>query len=191
MMYLPFKQSPRPFVSFVVRTAANPESLVQPVSNAIYSIDKEQALTDIRTMEQVLAESLSDRRFNMTLLLAFAGVALVLAAVGVYGVMNYTVTLRRRELGIRMALGAATSDVLRLVLGQGLTLTLIGVAAGLIAAFALTRLMASLLYGVTATDYLTFVSVSAMLIGVGLAASYVPARRATKVNPTIALRTGE
>jgi putative ABC transport system permease protein len=191
MMYLPFKQSPRPFVSFVVRTAANPESLVQPVSNAIYSIDNEQALTDIRTMEQVLAESLSDRRFNMTLLLAFAGVALVLAAVGVYGVMNYTVTLRRRELGIRMALGAATSDVLRLVLGQGLTLTLIGVAAGLIAAFALTRLMASLLYGVTATDYLTFVSVSAVLIGVGLAASYVPARRATKVNPTIALRTGE
>jgi putative ABC transport system permease protein len=191
MMYLPYKQSPRPFVSFVVRTAANQESLVQPVSNAIYSIDKEQALTDIRTMEQVLAESLSDRRFNMTLLLAFAGVALVLAAVGVYGVMNYTVTLRRRELGIRMALGAATSDVLRLVLGQGLTLTLIGVAAGLIAAFALTRLMASLLYGVTATDYLTFVSVSAVLIGVGLAASYVPARRATKVNPTIALRIGE
>jgi predicted permease len=191
MMYLPYKQTPRPFVSFVVRTASNPESLVQPVSNAIYSVDKEQALTDIRTMEQVLAESLSDRRFNMTLLLTFAGVALVLAAVGVYGVMNYTVTLRRRELGIRMALGAGTRDVLRLVLVQGLTLTLIGVGAGLISAYALTRLMASLLYGVTATDNLTFVSVSAVLIAVGLAASYVPARRATKVNPTIALRTGE
>jgi putative ABC transport system permease protein len=191
MMYLPYKQTPRPFVSFVVRTASNPESLVQPVSNAIYSVDKEQALTDIRTMEQVLAESLSDRRFNMTLLLTFAGVALVLAAVGVYGVMNYTVTLRRRELGIRMALGAGTKDVLRLVLVQGLTLTLIGVGAGLISAYALTRLMASLLYGVTATDNLTFVSVSAVLIAVGLAASYVPARRATKVNPTIALRTGE
>lgn len=188
MMYLPYKQAPRPFMSFVVRTASKPETLIQPVSKAIYSIDKEQALTDVQTMEQVLRASLSGRRFNMTLLLTFAAVALLLAAVGVYGVMNYTVTLRRRELGIRMALGAAKMDVLRLVLGQGLTLTLIGVGAGLIAAYALTRLMASLLYGVTATDYLTFGSVSAMLIAVGLAASYVPARRATKVNPTIALR---
>jgi putative ABC transport system permease protein len=189
MMYLPYKQAPRPFVSFVVRTASSPESLVQPVSRAIYSIDKDQALTDVRTMDQVLAESLSGRRFNMTLLLTFAGVALLLAAVGVYGVMNYTVTLRKRELGIRMALGAKTTDVLRLVLGQGLALTLIGVGAGLISAYALTRLMASLLYGVTATDYLTFATVSAVLIGVGLLASYVPARRATKVDPTIALRT--
>lgn len=188
MMYLPYSQSPRPYMSFVVRTASNPESLIQPVSKAIYSIDKEQALTDVQTMDQVLMASLSGRRFNMTLLLTFAGVALLLAAVGVYGVMNYTVTLRRRELGIRMALGAAKTDVLRLVLGQGLTLTLIGVGAGLISAYALTRLMASLLYGVTATDYLTFGSVSAMLIAVGLAASYIPARRATKVNPTIALR---
>jgi putative ABC transport system permease protein len=189
MMYLPYKQSPRPYMSFVVRTASNPENLIQPVSRAIYSIDKEQALTDVQTMDQVLTASLSGRRFNMTLLLTFAGVALVLAAVGVYGVMNYTVTLRRRELGIRMALGAARMDVLRLVLRQGLMLTLIGVGAGLISAYALTRLMASLLYGVTATDYLTFASVSAMLVAVGLAASYVPARRATKVNPTIALRS--
>jgi putative ABC transport system permease protein len=188
MMYLPYKQAPRPFISFVVRTASNPESLVPPVSQAIYLIDKAQALTNVQTMEQVLTESLSGRRFNMTLLLTFAGVALLLAAVGVYGVMNYTVTLRRRELGIRMALGAERMDVLRLVLRQGLMLTLIGVGAGLISAYALTRLMASLLYGVTATDYLTFGSVSAMLIAVGLAASYVPARRATKVNPTIALR---
>ncbi len=188
MIYMPFKQAPLPFMSFVVRTNSNPESLLQPVSRAIYSIDKEQALTDVQTMDQVLRKSLSDRRFNMTLLLTFAGVALMLAAVGVYGVMNYTVTLRRRELGIRMALGAEKMDVLRLVLRQGLALTLIGVAAGLISAYALTRLMASLLYGVTATDYLTFGSVSAVLIAVGLAASYIPARRATKVNPTIALR---
>ena len=189
MMYMPYKQAPMPFMSFVVRTASNPEGLIQPVSTAIYSIDKEQALTDVQTMEQVVTKSLSERRFNMTLLLIFAGVALVLAAVGVYGVMNYTVTLRRRELGIRMALGAGRMDVLRLVLGQGLMLTLIGIAAGLISAYALTRLMASLLYGVTATDYLTFASVSAVLIAVGVVASYVPARRATKVNPTIALRT--
>ena len=189
MMYLPFRQSPRPFLSFVVRTASNPESLIQPVSRAIYSIDKDQALTDVQTMDQVLLASLSGRRFNMTLLLTFAGVALLLAAVGVYGVMNYTVTLRRRELGIRMALGAKATDVLRLVLRQGQTLTLIGVGAGLISAYALTRLMATLLYGVTATDYLTFITVPAVLIAVGLLASYVPARRATKVNPTIALRT--
>jgi putative ABC transport system permease protein len=189
MMYLPYKQAPIPFLSFVVRTSSNPESLIQPVSRAIYSIDKDQALTDVQTMDQVLTKSVSDRRFNMMLLLTFAGVALLLAAVGVYGVMNYTVTLRRRELGIRMALGAARMDVLRLVLGQGLTLTLIGVGIGLISAYALTRLMATLLYGVTATDYLTFASVSAVLIAVGLVASYVPARRATKVNPTIALRT--
>src|SRR5215213_7824148 len=188
MMYLPYKQSPRPWISFVVLTVSNPESSIQSVSTAIYSIDKEQALTDVLTMEQVLTQSLSGRRFNMTLLLTFAGVALLLAAVGVYGVMNYTVTLRRREMGIRTALGAKTRDVLRLVLGQGLVLTLIGVGAVLIAAYALTRLMASLLYGVTATDYLTFATVSAVLIAVGLAASYVPARRATKVNPTIALR---
>ncbi len=188
MMYLPFKQAPLPFMSFVVRTGSNPASLIQPVSKAIYSIDKDQALTDVQTMDQVLLASLSGRRFNMTLLLTFAAVALMLAAVGVYGVMNYTVTLRRRELGIRMALGAARMDVLRLVLGQGLALTLIGVGAGLISAYALTRLMASLLYGVTATDYLTFGSVSAMLVAVGLAASYIPARRATRVNPTIALR---
>jgi putative ABC transport system permease protein len=188
MMYMPYKQAPLPFMSFVVRTASTPESFIQPVSKAIYAIDKEQALTNVQTMEQVHRESLSGRRFNMTLLLTFAGVALMLAAVGVYGVMNYTVTLRRRELGIRMALGAEKTDVLRLVLGQGLTLTLIGVGAGLLSAYALTRLMTSLLYGVTATDYLTFGSVSAVLIAVGLAASYVPARRATKVNPTIALR---
>ena len=189
MMYLPYKQAPLPFMSFVVRTASNPETLIQPVSKAIYSIDKEQALTDVGTLEQVLARSMSGRRFNMTLLITFAGVALVLAAVGVYGVMNYTVMMRRRELGIRLALGAQKMDVLRLVLGQGLTLTLIGVGAGLLSAYAVTRLMASLLYGVTATDYLTFVSVSVVLIAVGLLASYLPARRATKVDPMIALRT--
>ncbi|MDQ3803567.1 MAG: ABC transporter permease [Acidobacteriota bacterium] len=189
MMYLPYKQAPRPYMTFVARTASNPQDFIQPISKAIYSVDREQALTNVRTMEQVLAESLSGRRFNMTLLIAFAGLALLLAAVGVYGVMNYSVTLRRRELGIRMALGAQAVDVLRLVLGQGLTLTLIGVGAGLAAAYGLTRLMASLLYGVTATDFVTFVSVSGVLIAVGLLASYLPARRATKVDPMIALRS--
>jgi predicted permease len=188
MMYMPYKQAPRPYMTLVARTASDPQNSIQAISKAIYTVDKEQALTNVRTMEQVQAESVSGRRFNMTLLIAFAVLALVLAAVGVYGVMNYSVTLRRRELGIRMALGAQAVDVLRLVLGQGLTLTLIGVGAGLMGAYGLTRLMASLLYGVTATDSLTFISVSGVLLAVGLLASYLPARRATKVDPVIALR---
>ena len=188
-MYLPFRQAPRPWITFVARTASDPQGFVRPVSRAIYTVDKEQALTNVRTMEQVLTESLSGRRFNMTLLMTFAGLALVLAAVGVYGVMNYSVMLRRRELGIRIALGARALDVLRLVLGQGLALTLLGVGVGTAGAYALTRLMASLLYGVTATDFLTFGSVSGVLILVGLLASFLPARRATKVDPMVALRS--
>jgi predicted permease len=188
-MYLPYRQAPRPYMIFVARTASDPQSFIQPLSRAIYSVDREQALTSVRTMEQVLTDSLSGRRFNMTLLIVFAALALILAAVGVYGVINYSVALRRRELGIRMALGAKTTDILRLVLGQGLTLTLIGVGVGLLGAYILTRLMASLLYGVAATDLLTFASVSGVLIVVGLLASYLPARRATKVDPVIALRS--
>jgi putative ABC transport system permease protein len=188
-MYLPFRQTPRPYMVFVTRTASDAGNFVQPVSKAVYAVDKEQALTNVRTMEQVLTDSMTGRRFNMTLLIVFAALALVLAAVGVYGVMNYSVVLRRRELGIRMALGAGTMDVLRLVLGQGLALTLMGVGVGLLGAYGLTRLMSSLLYGVAATDLLTFASVSGVLIAVGLLASYLPARRATKVDPMIALRS--
>jgi predicted permease len=188
-MYLPFRQAPRPWITFVARTANDPQGFVLPASKAVYAVDREQALTNVRTMEQVLTESLSGRRFNMTLLITFAGLALVLAAVGVYGVMNYSVMLRRRELGIRIALGARALDVLRLVLGQGLALTLVGVGVGMAGAYALTRLMASLLYGVTATDFLTFGSVSGVIIIVGLLASFLPARRATKVDPMIALRS--
>ena len=188
-MYLPFRQAPRPWITFVVRTASDPQGFFQPASKAVYGVDSEQALRSVRTMEQVLTESLSGRRFNMTLLMTFAGVALVLAAVGVYGVMNYSVMLRRRELGIRIALGARALDVLRLVLGQGLVLTLIGVGVGMAGAYALTRLMASLLYGVTATDVVTFGSVSGVIILVGLLASFIPARRATKVDPMVALRS--
>jgi ABC-type antimicrobial peptide transport system permease subunit len=173
----------------VARTASDPQNFVRSISKAVYAVDNEQALRNVRTMEQVMAASMSDRRFNMTLLITFAALALVLAAIGVYGVMNYSVTLLRRELGVRIALGAQPSDVLRLVLGQGLALTSIGVGAGLVGAFGLTRLMANLLYGVTATDFFTFASVAGTLMIVGLLASYLPARRATKVDPMIALRT--
>jgi putative ABC transport system permease protein len=188
-MYLPFRQAPRPWITFVARTASDPQGFVNPVSKAVYAVDSEQAISSVRTMDQVMTESLSGRRFNMTLLMTFAALALALAAVGVYGVMNYSVMLRRRELGIRIALGARALDVLRLVLGQGLALTLIGVAVGMAGAYALTRLMESLLYGVTATDFLTFGSVSGVIILVGLLASFLPARRATKVDPMIALRS--
>jgi predicted permease len=188
-MYMSYEQAPQSYMTIVARTASDPQKFIQTISKAIYAVDKEQALWDVRTMEQVLKTSVAGRRFNMTLLIVFAALALVLAAVGVYGVMNYSVTLRRRELGIRIALGARAVDILRLVIGQGLTLTLIGVGVGLIGAYILTHLMASLLYGVTATDLLTFFSVSCVLMAVGLLASYVPARRATKVDPMIALRS--
>jgi putative ABC transport system permease protein len=188
-MYMPYRQTPRPFMRLVARTATAPQNFIQSISKAIYAVDKEQAVSNVRTMEQVLAASTSGRRFNMTLLMVFAGLALVLATIGVYGVMNYSVTLRQRELGIRLALGAQTGDVLRLVIGQGLMLTLTGIGLGLAAAYGLTRLMSGLLYGVTATDFVTFMGVAGMLTIVGLLASYLPARRATKVDPMIALRS--
>ncbi|HYY59094.1 MAG TPA: FtsX-like permease family protein, partial [Pyrinomonadaceae bacterium] len=149
---------------------------------------KDQPVFDIQTMNQVLARSIATRRFNMMLLGIFAGVALILAAVGIFGVMNYSVTQRTHEIGVRMALGAQASDILRMVVGQGMVLAIIGVVIGLGAALWLTRLMKSLLFGVTATDPLTFAGVSALLIAVAVLACYVPARRATRVDPMIALR---
>jgi ABC-type antimicrobial peptide transport system permease subunit len=151
-------------------------------------VDRDQPISNISTMESVLAGSVAPRRFNMLLLSIFAAVALALAAVGIYGVISYTVSQRTQEIGIRLALGARSSDVLRLVVGQGMRLTVVGVAFGLAAAFAVTRLMSSLLYGVSATDRSTFAAIALLLSGVALLACYLPARRATKVDPMIALR---
>jgi putative ABC transport system permease protein len=155
---------------------------------AVQQVDKDQPISNIMTMEQLLAESMAQRRFNMLLLAIFSAVALLLAAVGIFGVMNYSVTQRTHEIGIRMALGAQGSDVLKMVVGQGMALALIGVVVGVASSFILTRIMSNLLFGVSATDPLTFAGVSLLLTLIALLSCYIPARRATKVDPMIALR---
>ena len=188
-MYLSYRQFGF-FASddLVVKTDVDAASMAATVRNAVWEIDKDQPVSDIQTMEQILAESIARQRFSMLLLAIFAGVALVLAGVGIYGVMSYSVAQRTHEIGIRMALGAQTGAVLKLAVGYGMKLVLVGIAVGLIAAFALTRLMATLLFGVTATDPTTFTLISLLLVAVAAIASYIPARRATKVDPIIALR---
>ena len=163
-------------------------ALAAAVQKEIRALDPEQPIADVRTMKQVIAKSIARPRFNTLLLTIFAGVALVLASVGLYGVMNYSATQRTHEVGIRMALGATRADIMRLVVGNGMLLTLIGIAIGVLASWALTRVMANLLFGVTATDLPTFLGVSAVLAAVALVANYIPARKATRVNPVIALR---
>ncbi|HEX8187723.1 MAG TPA: ABC transporter permease [Pyrinomonadaceae bacterium] len=187
-LYAPVAQLPTRGVTLVARTSGDPLAVVPAVRRELAALDRDLPLYNVRTMEQVLSDSISRRRFQMLLLAAFAGVGLLLAAVGIYGVISYSVAQRRHELGVRMALGARAADILKLVVGQGLGLTLAGVGLGLLGAFALTRVMSSLLYGVSATDPLTFACVSLALLGVALLACLVPARRATKVDPMIALR---
>jgi putative ABC transport system permease protein len=172
----------------VVRTSVEPMGLIGQMRQEVQSIDKDIPIASVRTLDELLVESVAQPRFRTLLVSIFAGVALVLAAVGIYGVMSYSVTERRHEIGIRMALGATSSDVMRMVVGHGMRLALIGVAIGVAGAFALTRLLANLLFGVTTTDPVTFIVLPLVLAGVALAATYVPARRATRVDPMIALR---
>jgi putative ABC transport system permease protein len=186
--YVPHTQIPFDSMTLVVKSDGDPRGLTDAIQNEVRAIDKDLPVFTIKTLEDYVAASVAQPRFNTLLLSVFAGLALVLTAVGLYGVMSYSVAQRTHEIGIRMALGAQSSDVLKLVVGQGMILTLIGVAIGLLAALALTRLMASLLYGVSATDPVTFATVSAALAAVALLACYIPARRATKVDPMIALR---
>lgn len=175
-------------VNLLVRTNSEPLSLATPVRSQISALDKDQAAFNVRTMEQVLSQSVAARRFSMILLAVFAALALTLAAVGIYGVISYSVAQRTREVGIRMALGAQTRDVLKLVVRDGLRLVMIGIAAGLGGALMLTQLMTTLLFAVTPTDLFTYVTVALGLFGVALLACYIPARRATKVDPLVALR---
>jgi predicted permease len=187
-MYVPYQQSPKNFMSLVVRTAADPAGMAAAVRSQVLAVDPDQPVFDIKTMDERLSKSVAQSRFTMLLLAVFSGLALTLSAVGVYGVMAYTVTQRTHEIGVRVALGAQQRDVLKLVLGQGMKWTLAGVGVGLAAALILTRVMSSLLYGVTATDPLTFIAVAALLSAVALLACFIPARRALKVDPMEALR---
>jgi putative ABC transport system permease protein len=187
--YVPYLQEPERFLNLVVRTAPNATAdAASRLRGAIKEVDREQYISDIEPMSKLLADSVARRRFQMTLLGLFAAVALLLAGIGIYGVMSYTVTQRTHEIGLRMALGAQGRDVLRMVVRQGLALALGGVGVGLVAAFALTRAISSLLYEVSPTDPATFAGVSVLLVAVTLLSCVVPARRATRVDPMVALR---
>jgi putative ABC transport system permease protein len=175
-------------MTLVARVTGDPTNLTAAIRSAVLQIDKEQPIANIRTLDQILSTSIAQQRFSMLLLGVFAAVAMLLAAVGIYGVLSYSVTQRTHEVGIRMALGAGRREVLRLVIGHGMLLTLIGVAAGLVAAFALTRLMSTLLFNVSPTDPATFGLIALSLVTVALLACWIPARRATKVDPMVALR---
>jgi len=180
--------NPSNSMSLAVRTSVEPSSLVGAIRHQVQELDHEQPIDGVATVEELLATSLSQSRFSTLLLGVFAGVALILAAVGLYGVMAYRVEQRTHEIGIRLALGAQSGDVLKLVVRQGLMLAIAGIAIGLGAALIITRVMTSLLYGVTATDPFTFAIIPVVLTGAALAASFIPARRAMKVDPMIALR---
>ena len=187
-IYVPYLIDPWPFMTIVVRSSSDLATLAAAIRDQVWSVDKDIPIPNIRTMDQLLSTSVARPRLNMLLLGIFAVIALVLSAVGVYGVMSYSVVQRTHEIGIRMALGAAKPDVLTLVVVQGLKLLLIGIGLGLLASLALTRVLTSMLFGVEPTDPATFAMISVLLACVALTACIIPARRATKVDPIVALR---
>ena len=187
-IYLPHEQFPTSFNTIVVKTGNKPEEMAASVRSAIVAVDNEQAVFKVATLKELQSDSVRLRSFFMLLLIIFGALALVLAVIGIYGVMSYAVTQRTQEIGIRMALGAGAGDVLNLILRNGMVLTGAGVLIGLAGAFALTRLLAVLLFGVTPTDAFTFATVSVTLIVAAFVACYLPARRATKVDPLVSLR---
>jgi putative ABC transport system permease protein len=171
-----------------LKTNSNPGALSDQIRREVQSIDSNLPLFSVRTMDEVITRSMAERRFALEILAVFAGVALLLAAIGIYGVMSYAFSRRIHELGIRIALGAQRNDILRMTLNEGMRLVLFGLGLGVIGAFILTRFLRSLLFNVTATDPLVFASIAALLAAVALLACYIPARRATRVDPLVALR---
>jgi putative ABC transport system permease protein len=187
-LYVSCLQNPSPSVTLVARTASDPKSVIPQVRRDVATLDKNLPVSNIRLMNELLASTVAQPRLYTMLIGVFAGLALLLAAIGIYGVMSYAVTQRTHEIGIRMALGAQPRDVLTMIVKQGLLLTLAAIGIGLLASFALTRVLASLLYGVSTTDPLTFIGIPLLLAAVTMLACYLPARKATKVNPLIAMR---
>jgi len=188
-MYVPQSQMAYPGLALVVRSKGDAATALPALKQIVRAVDPRATINDVRTMDDVVSYSLSRQRFSMTLVGTFATLALVLAIVGLYGVLVLIVGQRRREIGVRLALGAQRRDVVRLVLGESVRVTLVGVVLGLAGAYALTRVMAALLYGVAATDPLTFVGAAAVVTLVAMAATYAPARRASRVDPRAALTT--
>ena len=186
-VYRPSAQSAPQFAGFAVRTEGDPRRFVHSIRSQVMAIDRDLPVSSVQTMEDVIEASLGQRRLTMMLLAVFACVALLLALVGIYGMIAYSVAQRSQELGIRRALGAQHGDILRLVVGHGFRLTLIGVLLGLAGAFALTRVMKGFLFSVSATDPSTFAGIGVAFVAAGLAASYIPARRATRIDPMEAL----
>jgi putative ABC transport system permease protein len=188
-LYLPFDQWPVQGMSLIMKTSVPPASLAEAARRAVYSVDPNMPVANVRTLEQIVARSISQPKFYMTLLAVFAAVALVLAAIGIFGVLSYAVAQRTREIGIRMALGAQQRSVLTLIVMQAMTLAVAGVAIGTVCALILSQsLVATLLFSTSPHDAVTFVAVAALLAVVALASSYIPARRATRVDPIVALR---
>jgi putative ABC transport system permease protein len=187
-MYVSHAQFPAGAMAVVVHTTSDPLSVVSAIKNQVKALDKNQPIASIKTMEQIIADSLSQKRFTILLLSFFAGIALVLVVVGIYGVIACTVAQRTREIGIRMSLGAQPGDVFRMIMGQAMVLAFVGIGLGLAAALAVTRVMSSLLYGVNSYDATTYIGISVMLVMVAVAASYFPARRGAKVDPMVAMR---
>jgi predicted permease len=187
-LYVPYSQNPRNYMGVVLRAAGEPMALTGAARDEVMKIDPALPVSNLKTVERMIHEVTSPKRIMTAMMGVFAGIALLLAGVGLYAVMAYAVSQRTHEIGIRMTMGARARDVMRLVTGQGMKLTIAGLTLGIAGAFALTRVMEPLLYGVTPTDPLTFILISMSLVSVALLACWIPARRATRVDPMIALR---
>jgi len=187
-LFLPSRQFPLNAMTVYIRTTSSPEALEEPVRREIQAIDPDLPVFGVRALRSIISDSLAPRRFAMQILGFFAATAMLLAAIGIYGVMAYFVSQRVREIGVRMALGAQRADVMKLIVWKGMSLALVGVMTGLVAAIALTRLISRLLFDVSATDPLTLAAFTALLGFVAFLANYIPANRAAKVDPMVALR---